>query len=147
MRVTADLLRQPIFRDMTAEQVGILLDLSDERIYRDRDPVIRITETNPDLFIVAEGGVEVRTATGDVLATMGQGSVFGEVSIVDEMPASATVLSQGMTRLNVIHRKTLHALLDGDPKMKAQLMENLARILAGRLRAMNAHIMVGRMDD
>jgi signal-transduction protein with cAMP-binding, CBS, and nucleotidyltransferase domain len=94
---------------MTAEQVGILLDLSDERIYRDRDPVIRITETNPDLFIVAEGGVEVRTATGDVLATMGQGSVFGEVSIVDEMPASATVLSQGMTRLNVIHRKTLHA--------------------------------------
>jgi hypothetical protein len=52
-----------------------------------------------------------------------------------------------MTRLNVIHRKTLHALLDGDPKMKAQLMENLARILAGRLRAMNAHIMVGRMDD
>lgn len=143
----AELTRQPLFRGLSTDQVDTILKLSNERIYQDRSVVIRVSDVNPELYVVLEGGVEVKTPSGETLASLGRGSVFGEVSIVDDMPASATVMSAGLTRLAQIHRNTLHAMLEGDLKLKGQLMENLARILAGRLRAMNTHMLMGRLDN
>lgn len=147
MRLGPAFLKQAIFKGLTQDQIASLLALANEKAFQDRDTVLRINEHNKSLFLVMQGTVAVKTATGDTIATIGEGGVFGEISIVDAQPASASILSQGNSTIGIVGQKELRTLLDGDHRLKGQLMENLARILAARLRAVNAHLIAGRMDD
>jgi len=147
MRVGPAFLKQPIFQGLMQDQVASLLAIANEKAFEDRDCVLRINDQNKCLFVVLQGRVTVKTATGDTIATIGEGGVFGEISIVDAQPASASILSDGKSYIGIIGQKELRTLLEGDHSLKGQLMENLARILAARLRAVNAHLIAGRLDD
>jgi len=147
MRVGPAFLKQPIFQGLTQDQVASLLAIANEKAFEDRACVLRINDQNKCLFVVLQGRVTVKTATGDTIATIGEGGVFGEISIVDAQPASASILSDGKSYIGIIGQKELRMLLEGDHSLKGQLMENLARILAARLRAVNAHLIAGRLDD
>lgn len=140
------LLRNPLFRGLTENQVLNLLDMGNQRVVNDRDAVLRVGQQNHSLWIVLEGEVEVKTQTGDTIATLGPGGVLGEVSLVDAQAVSATCLARGLTRVSELDPKALAALTSGDIDLRIRLLENLARILAARLRAANMHLMAGRMD-
>lgn len=147
MVVPRFVLNNPLFKGIDASKVTMLLKLSNERIFPDRAIILQRFERGNDLHIVMEGQVEVKTAHGETLVILGPGSVLGEVSLVDDQPRSASVLAKGECRVAAINEKELHGLLAGDVELKAQIMENLARILSGRLRAANAHMDVSRSDS
>jgi CRP-like cAMP-binding protein len=91
-----------------------------------------------DMFVVLEGEVEVlkKSRRGRVqrVAILGPNDAFGEMSIIDVQPRSATVRALAPARLLRIAAEDLDALYRHDVKSYAIVVLNVARDLSRRLR-------------
>ena len=98
------------------------------------------------LFLLAEGTVEITKTISagkdkTVLATLTAGHIVGEMSLLtkDKRSASAIVTTETATALRVSW-KEFEELLTQNPAVAYKLMYALARMLAGRLRNINARL-------
>lgn len=91
-----------------------------------------------DMYVVVSGEVEIlkRSKRGldSRVALLGPGDWFGEMSIVDIQPRSATVRTLAPARLLRITSADLDALYRYDIKAYALIVLNVARELSRRLR-------------
>lgn len=125
--------------------------------------VAREGEHAREMFVVLSGELEVlRRSKGGIegrVAMLGAGSWFGEMSIVDVQPRSATVRTVAPTVLVRITAEDLDRLYRRDMKSYLLLVLNITRELSRRLRvadgmiasflaaAWDAHLAMPRHSD
>lgn len=90
----------------------------------------------PAVYVVLEGmlGVRVAAAGPGTLKSLGPGEVVGEMSLIDDGVASATVFAAENSLLLELPRAALDALLAGDAAFSARLYRALAATISGRMR-------------
>lgn len=102
------------------------------------DVVFREGEQARELFVLVSGEVEVlkRSARNiEVrLALLGPGNWFGEMSVIDVQPRSATVRVLAPSHLLIVRAQDLDALYRRDLKAYSLLVLNIAREISRRLR-------------
>lgn len=102
------------------------------------DVVFREGDDARDMYVVVSGEMEImkRSKRGiDArVALLGPSDWFGEMSIVDVQPRSATVRALAPARLLRITASDLDALYRYDVKSYALIVLNMARELSRRLR-------------
>ncbi len=125
------------FHGLSNAQLDAILTVTREVNYPGGETVVRQFERSSDLLVVLSGTVKIKGISGEDIAELGEGHVVGEVSLVDNAPRSATVMSAGSVRAAVIPAEELHALMKKDVAMKAAIMETLAKLLCSRLRRMH----------
>jgi len=89
------------------------------------------------IFVIDEGAVRIERQDRDravILAVLGPGQFFGEMSFVDGAPTSARVVANGPVRLRIIDLLVLDNLSDVDPTFGSRLYRSIAAILVERLR-------------
>lgn len=89
------------------------------------------------IYVVDEGAVRIERGRGKaetVLAVLGPGQFFGEMSFIDGAPTSARVVANAPTKLRMIDMLTLDNLTDIDPTFGSRLYRSIAAILVERLR-------------
>jgi CRP-like cAMP-binding protein len=100
--------------------------------------LFREGEAATAMYVVISGEVEVlkrsRTGVEARVAVLGPGDWFGEMSIVDIQPRSATVRALAPGRLIRITTADLDSLYRHDLRSYAIVVLNLARELSRRLR-------------
>lgn len=82
----------PIFRGLTKEALFEVAQMTTEVTYPSGEAVVREGDPGDALYIIVEGTVEV-DAGGRVVARMAAGDFFGEISLFDGEPRSATVVA------------------------------------------------------
>lgn len=85
------------------------------------------------MFIILEGQIEIAKVLGDhktVLATLGKGSLFGEMAIINRQPRSATATAVAKSMLLEISRELFENRLEDVPKW----MQSFFAIMSERLR-------------
>ena len=118
--------------------------------YRKGDVVIREGEPGECLYIVRTGRVRVeKTAKGRriTLAELEPGSPFGEMSLLDTFPTSATVSALEDTELLSIGRLDLNVLLNWDPLLASKLWRSFTHVLSLRLRDTNERMLERYGED
>lgn len=114
-----------------------LLELCDIIATEAGTTLIRQGAWTDDIFIVKEGKLKVIDVRGEnefILATVGPGDVFGEMSFLDGSPRSATVAVQEAGSILRLSRNGFLHLFEQDPVLGARLLLSLGRLLALRLR-------------
>jgi CRP/FNR family transcriptional regulator, cyclic AMP receptor protein len=100
--------------------------------------VFREGEAGSCMYVVLQGDVEVlkksRGGLDSRVAVLGPGDWFGEMSIIDVQPRSATVQTVSPGRLIRITAADLDRLYRSDVKAYALIVQNIARELSRRLR-------------
>lgn len=100
--------------------------------------VFREGDDGREMFVLLGGELEVlkRSKSGVEarVALLGPGDWFGEMSILDVQPRSATIQTLAPSRLLRIGNADLDALYRHDLKAYALVLLNLARELSRRLR-------------
>ncbi len=100
--------------------------------------VFREGDEARDMYVLVEGELEVLKKSHQGIearvAMLGPGDWFGEMSVVDVQPRSATVRTLAPSRLVRITSADLDALYRYDMKSYAIIVLNLARELSRRLR-------------
>jgi CRP/FNR family transcriptional regulator, cyclic AMP receptor protein len=87
-------------------------------------------------FFIADGAVKISVRAGGhnaLLAILGRGDIFGELSLLDSLPRSATVTALKASELYCLPPAAFERLMRTDSEVARQLM----RVIAGRLRAAN----------
>jgi len=123
----------PLFADMRDKDLGRILDISKEVVHAAGMPIVESDQSAVGFHLILGGTAEARV--GDVVVgTLGPGAYFGEMSLLDGKPRSATVVALTDLRTLAIPSWTFNQLLDEHPTvMRAMLVE-----LCSRLRAVEA---------
>jgi len=134
-----------IFYQFTQTQLELVANLCQEKSYNEGETIFEENSSSKELFVIAQGEVEVLVNPGVVektnthqkvvVATLRRGQSFGEVALVDEGLRSASIrASQKDTRLLIIPRDKLIMLCETYPQLGYRLMYNLAADLAMKIR-------------
>ncbi len=141
-KTTAHALRGCVlFRDFSDAELARLVPLLAERSAPAGAVIVREGEPAAELFVILAGEVEVtkRAVEGQEhrLTTLGAGATFGELTLVDRGPRSASVRALESTRVAVLSMAALDRETAGDAGTRARMLQGLASFLAGRLRGVS----------
>ncbi|MGM0674839.1 MAG: GGDEF domain-containing protein [Spirochaetota bacterium] len=128
--------------------VAIFQTLSDEELdhigarlqplpAEDSWEIFREGEEGTDLFVVRRGTVTAMVGLPDgsqqEVARFNDGDFFGEMSIFERAPRSATCRAEAGTELYRLSEGDFNALLANEPEIAIKVMYEMLRITAGRL--------------
>ena len=135
LRLDADaaILKRGLFADLDSLNFGRLLR-SGEWVELPRGSVLtREGEAVEHFYTIADGLAEV-DVRGHVVSILQNGSFVGEISLLTNAPASATVTTLAVCRVFRIHKTRLNELLVRYPDVRAGLDRTIGRDLARKLR-------------
>lgn len=126
--------------DMTEDELATLTALATLKTFQQGETVVRQFDREADLYIVLKGKVVINASNGDLVARIKAGGLFGEISLLDDRPRSATVVAESDVELVMFPAPTLRESLDANPSIAAKVYRNLSRTLCDRLRSANVQI-------
>jgi len=126
----------PLFSGLSETELDRVAGICSVRECPAGTPLIRQGSQDDRLYVIHEGKAEVRV-NGRAIATLENDAVAGEMSFVDNRPASADVAMSTNGKLIEIKKAELQQLMDSQPHLGLTIMGNIARILSEKLRAMN----------
>ena len=127
-----------LFADLKGRDLGELAHSLHVRTYRPGEVVFVQGDIGRALFILESGAVELTRAGADGrpvhLYTLKPGEFFGEMALLESLPRTATATAAAPSRLHLLYRTQLDALLRSEPRIGVIIMSQLARLLSSRLR-------------
>ncbi len=103
------------------------------KIFNAGDVIFHEDDPGKSMFIIRSGIVEIQVKSGNkmvVIATLKEGAIFGEMSLIDGRPRSATVISKSRTQCVEISQMMFQKKLNELPGW----MQSFYQILVERLR-------------
>jgi len=134
MTASADLLHKvPLLANLSDADREALAVAVGRRRYRRGDIIFQKDEPGHALFIVERGSVRiyVPSAQGNdlILAVMGAGDFFGDLSLLDGRPRSASASATADTTLLALERADFIAMITSRPAAAMAVLEAVARRL------------------
>jgi CRP/FNR family cyclic AMP-dependent transcriptional regulator len=120
----------PLFSACNKRELSRVASLVDEVEAPKGKVIVRQGDTGQECFVIAEGKARA-TMRGRRSAALGPGSFFGEMSLLDQGPRSATVTAETDMRLLVLGSREFSSLINEVPVVAVRIMRGLAE----RLRA------------
>ena len=109
-----------LFKDIEAPELTALGLTLRERVLKRGQVLFHEGEIGEEMFIVVRGSIviskPVKERVEQVLARMGPGDFFGEMSLFDHSPRSATVQADSDATLLVLDREALRRLTELSPR-------------------------------
>lgn len=99
------------------------------RLYPDGETIVRQGDGGDCMYVIQKGNVEVlHEEEGKVvrLTTLGQGEVFGEMSLFMRETRSATVRALGDARILTVDKKTFLRRVHEDPSFAFRILQEMA---------------------
>ena len=129
--------RVPIFADCSLKQLRSIADISKVVEVPERTILFRSGEPGEEFFILIDGTAHV-TVSPQKRARIRPGEFFGEMSLLDGEPRSATVKAETDLRVLVINRAHFWELIRAVPDLTQQMLIGLSRRIRDLENAMNA---------
>jgi CRP-like cAMP-binding protein len=112
--------------------------------YKAEGVIVKEKEHGGTMHILLEGNVEVRKKMAGgkdkPLAVLGEGDVFGEMSLFDERQYSASVVARENSSTLTITGKDFLEMAEAEPKLVMKVTVNLINTLSERLRKTNENL-------
>jgi CRP-like cAMP-binding protein len=128
-----------LFKDIELPELAVLAQSLREHLLKRGQVLFREGEVGEEMFVVVRGSIVVSKAVKDrveqVLARVSPGDFFGEMSLFDRSPRSATIQAESDATLLSLDREALRRLTEVNPRAAAALFYALVQVFIERLRA------------
>ncbi len=136
--MTDDVLRQsPLFSGVDEDSAAVLEDSMASSSLKRGDVLFNEGDSGSQLYVVIDGKIKLGRSSADgrenLLAILGPGQMFGELSFFDPGPRSATATAVTDVDLKSLGHDALSPVLASHPDVALALLHQLA----GRLRRTN----------
>jgi CRP/FNR family cyclic AMP-dependent transcriptional regulator len=126
-----DYLRKvPLFASLDEKDLQTLAASARERQYQPGEEIVRQGDTGVGLFILTNGQVRVtqdRQGTLYDLGVLEHGQVFGELSLLDDSPRTATITAIEPSNVIIVPIWDFRAALRDNPSMALSLLASLSQ--------------------
>jgi CRP/FNR family transcriptional regulator, cyclic AMP receptor protein len=139
--VEIDFLRNiSLFAGFAADEIREIFENSKKRAYPSGSIVVYQGDPGEVIYLILKGKVKVVLTHPKgkeiILNTLDSGDYFGEMSVFDRMPRSATVVAMEACRFLIITREAITALVRKDPRIAIKML----LVMSERIRAANEQI-------
>jgi CRP-like cAMP-binding protein len=129
--------RVPIFSGFTDDELRRVAELATFLEVRAGTVVTQMGDAGESFFVIIDGTLAVRTPVG-VGGELRPGDFFGEMSLLDGEPRSATITATTDVRLLVVDRLHFWRLLDATPDLIRRILTVLSRRVRRLEQTVNA---------
>lgn len=121
--------KMEFFKDIPANSLIAITEIVHEETFYPGEVIVKEGEPGNSMFLVCNGHISV-LKNGQEIANLGPGESIGEMSLLDQLPRSATVVAKDQVQLLQIYADDFNEILLDYPEIAG----NLLRILSRRLR-------------
>jgi len=127
-----------MFADFSRPEVQIIAGYTHAYEVVAGDTIFREGEKGQFMCLIVEGKINVlkETEVGKrkVITTVRSGQTMGEMSLLDDLPYSATATAKEPTKLVLITRSNFESLTEKHPVLAVKILRKIARLMSLRLR-------------
>ena len=118
----------PLFEGLSKRQLKKLATTAEIVDYMAGHSIVKEGEDGESFFVVLSGQAKV-TVKGRTVNHILPGDHFGEISLLDGGPRTASVLSETPVSMLMLTRSQFQRTVQDDPALAVALMESLARMI------------------
>ena len=123
----------PMFSGVSTEILESIASLLIERRFPKHKTIVEEGAPGDYMYIISEGRVKVTKLSGDgrekILELLDVGDFFGEMSLFDDAPRSASVKAMSDVRIMALARNDFLRLLSSSPGLALSVIQELTRRL------------------
>jgi len=138
MEITEITRKSDIFQGLSDGELSQLAQICKMVSYPAGKTICKEGECGSEIFVLAEGSASVLARrTGkkrSKIGSVGQGEIFGEMSIIEDLPRVADLITDVDSKLVVIDRFELENLMNKNSHLGKLVMQNMAQGLSRKLR-------------
>ena len=126
----------PLFESLTEEQLRVLASRLEEHTAETGEVIFKQGDEGARLFLIADGAVEITYGEGPAkvsLARLFTGQYFGELSVFDHAPRSATAIAMKPTQLMTLDAEDVMDFVNQNPAAALRIIGEMSE----RLRQTN----------
>ncbi|MCB9640273.1 MAG: Crp/Fnr family transcriptional regulator [Myxococcales bacterium] len=132
--------RVTLFEGISSEDLEPMIPLLRPKKCVRGQQVVEVNTPGQTLYLIAEGRVKVAISDSQgrevILSILHEGDFFGELSLLDQNPRSASVIALKSTLLYALEREDFMRCVDDNPR----ILHNVMQKLCERLRKADAVI-------
>ena len=125
----------PVFSELSLPALADLIAKMDKRSYPKNSTILMEDENGDDLFVICIGTVKISRIKEDgrevVLAVLGKGEFFGEISVLDGESSSVNFFALENAEVLILKRSDFLRLLQKHPPVALSLLAEMARRIKG----------------
>lgn len=133
-----------IFEGLNDEDLEEIFKLARIKLYQDKATILEEGKMGGALHVIIKGKVKITKKVegkkDKYITKLGPQSIFGEMSLFDNLPYSANVVAVEETRCMVVPKDSFDELLKRDLPLAVKLMTQIITILSQRLRNTNEEL-------
>ncbi|OGR00199.1 MAG: hypothetical protein A2284_06225 [Deltaproteobacteria bacterium RIFOXYA12_FULL_61_11] len=142
--------RIEIFHHLSLIEINQLSAICEELEYSRDKLLVEEGGVSRGLCLLRSGTVSVRKLREGVdeeLTTLGPGMSFGEMALVDDFPASATIRTSEEVTILFISKQNFLTFVSEKQDVGLKIYQSICRILSSRLRRANDLLAGNRPED
>ena len=121
-----------LFKGIPGEDLSHIAQITDEEEYHPEQLIFAEGDQGDAMYLIVDGNVKVHSGA-QVFAELGTRQCFGEMSILDSEPRSASITALSDLTLLKIQREDFAEILAEKPEISLGII----KVLTGRLREAN----------
>jgi len=118
----------PLFSSLSDGELEMLVPLFNERSFVAGHVIAKEGTPGFGFFVIESGSAKV-TVRGEERTTLGPGSYFGEIALLDPGPRAGTVTTETPVVAHMLSAAEFRPLVQEHPAIAWSLLEGLAEIL------------------
>lgn len=124
-----DLLKKvPLFSNLSKRHLNEIGKHADQVSIKAGNVLAQQGRTGREFVFIVEGKAHVKK-DGKVISHLSSGDFFGEISLIDGEPQTATVIAETDMTILLVHSSSFDHLLDTIPGLQKKIMVSLCKYL------------------
>jgi signal transduction histidine kinase len=122
----------PLFKPLSAAELRVLQQAACERAFAAGEDIFREGDASDGIYLVKDGAVQISALVNKdrfVFSRIMPGDFFGEMTLLDSRPRSATATADLASTLVFIPRAPLLQLLENSPRLALALFQEISNRL------------------
>ncbi|MGH2635521.1 MAG: Crp/Fnr family transcriptional regulator [Actinomycetota bacterium] len=133
-----DLLTQvPLFAGLSRRHLKRLAEHADIVSFNDRETIVESGQPGGTFYVILEGEVKV-VRGGKTVGRLDPGDFFGEISLLDGGPRTATVVADSPVTAIRIFKRSFDKVVSQDPGVASKILAVVARRLRDAERSISS---------
>ncbi len=129
----------PLFAHCNERELRSVAQATRPRQFPKDTVIFEQGQPGTELYLVIAGQIAI-VKNGRTIVTLGPGSNFGEMAMLDEPSRSASAVAAEHAELMVIPREAFFAMLKGNPMLAVKILWNMLLRLSANLRRTSARL-------
>jgi CRP/FNR family cyclic AMP-dependent transcriptional regulator len=127
-KIIEALKKTPIFAKTSDDSLASLLKSAIQKTVQAGTKIVEKGQSGLGFYLILQGKADVMSG-GKKLAEFGEGSFFGELSVIDGAPRTADVVAKAETTCLVLSQWAMRSIISTHPEIALSMLEELAHRL------------------